>query len=157
MTSDWEGLAVDDTGGWVYNADFTTDRDKIRFLIGDTDPADPFLLDAEIAFFASAASSVHVAAAKACRAIAAKLSRQVDYSIGDLSEKLRQRADGYLVLAAQLETESSRSSFGSGSATVSFVTDSSTMPDSLRMGDEPEADWSLDRDDAPDDYRGLDK
>jgi len=142
---------------WTYDADFTTAKDQIRFLIGDTDPADPFLLDAEIAFFASAASSVHVAAAKACRAIAAKLSRQVDYSIGDLSEKLRQRVDGYYKLAAQLETDASRASFSSGVPSVGFVTDGATMPDSLRMGDEPLGDWSLNRDGAPSPYRGVDK
>jgi hypothetical protein len=142
---------------WTYDADFTTVKDQIRFLIGDTDESDPLLEDSEIEFMSSMSSSVHIAAAKACRAIAVKLGRQVDYSIGDLSEKLSQRAAAYLQMAMQLDADASRASFSSGVPSVGFVTDGATMPDSLRMGDEPLGDWSLNRDDAPSPYRGVDK
>jgi hypothetical protein len=143
---------------WTYGGDPEgSTKDELRLLVGDTDTNDQLLTDAEVAYFLARSASVALGAAKACRAIASKLSRQVDYTIGDLSEKLRQRADGYLALAAQLEADESRSSFGSGSASVSFITGSSTTPDSLRMGDEPIDEGSLDRDDAPDEYRGLDK
>jgi hypothetical protein len=68
----------------------STDRDKVRLLIGDTDETDPLLYDDEVD--ALLAQRVHVvttggtiynlpaAAADACGAIAAKFARDFDFA-----------------------------------------------------------------------------
>ena len=61
---------------WTYTDPNTSDRDKIRFLIGDTDSTDPLLSDEEIAFtLTEAGGSVYQAGHDSCYAIAAKFSR----------------------------------------------------------------------------------
>ena len=43
---------------WTYSEDPASNaKDKVRFLIGDTDPADPQLKDAEILFLISSESN----------------------------------------------------------------------------------------------------
>jgi hypothetical protein len=61
--------------------------DQVRFLVGDTDMDEPYLLDAEIAWMISEAGSADVAAVDACVSIAAKLGQKVDGSknVGGLS------------------------------------------------------------------------
>jgi hypothetical protein len=63
------------------------DRDKVRFLIQDTDSTDPHLQDAEITYLLSVWTNVYAAAAYAAEAIAAKYAHKTNYSrsIGDLS------------------------------------------------------------------------
>ena len=63
------------------------DRDKVRFLIQDTDSTDAHLQDAEITYLITVWGNVYAAAAYAAEAIAAKYSHKTNYSrsIGDLS------------------------------------------------------------------------
>lgn len=63
------------------------DRDKVRFLIQDTDPTDPLLQDAEITFLLSTWGNIYAAAAYAAEAIAGRYAHKTNYSrsIGDLS------------------------------------------------------------------------
>ena len=63
------------------------DRDKVRFLIQDTDSTDPHLQDAEVTYLLTTWGNVYAAAAYAAEAIAAKYSHKTNYSrsIGDLS------------------------------------------------------------------------
>jgi hypothetical protein len=65
----------------------SSDRDKVRFLIQDTDSTDAHLQDAEIAYLLSVWTNVYAAAAYAAEAIAAKYAHKTNYSrsIGDLS------------------------------------------------------------------------
>ena len=63
------------------------DRDKVRFLIQDTDSTDAHLQDAEITYLITVWGNVYKAAAYAAEIIAAKYSHKTNYSrsIGDLS------------------------------------------------------------------------
>ena len=93
---------------WTYSGDpSSSDRDKVRFLIGDTDTNNQLLQDAEITFLLNQWNSdAYVAAAHACDALAAKFSAKSDYSksVGDLSISTMygQQADRYRGLGAQL-------------------------------------------------------
>ena len=81
---------------WTYSGDPSANaRDAIRFLIGDTDTTDQLLSDEEIAWVNTEASGtptattdLYDAAYRCCLTIAAKLARQADKQIGDLSVKL---------------------------------------------------------------------
>jgi len=88
---------------WSYNTSLATDKDKVRFYIGDTDQTDQLLQDEEISFLLTEMSNVLLAAAHAAKAVAAKFSRQADKAAGDLRVSLSQKAQAYMSLAADLE------------------------------------------------------
>jgi len=93
---------------WTYGGDpSANNRDKVRFLIGDTDTTNQLLQAAEITFlFNEWNSNAYVAAAHACDALAAKFAAKSDYSrsVGELSlsTQFGQQADRYRSLGAQL-------------------------------------------------------
>jgi hypothetical protein len=91
----------------AFTYDISTNRGKVRFLVGDTDATDYFLEDNEIDYLLLVWTSVQTAAVEACKAIAAKLSREADKRIGDLSLSMSQRAAAYLTLAKTLAKSSS--------------------------------------------------
>ena len=95
---------------WTYTAALTSDLERVRFLIGDTDTNDQQLQDAEIDWVNTQTGNVYMAAAKCCRALAAKYSRQADSAVGDLSVKKSQRAKAYLDLAKKLELDGATNS-----------------------------------------------
>jgi len=90
---------------WSYSGDPTTSRkDELRFLIGDTDSAEPLLQDEELDYILSKQASIYLAAAVACDTIAAKFSREADTRAGPgsrLSVALSQRAKAYRAMAAE--------------------------------------------------------
>ena len=85
------------------------DRDKVRFLIQDTDSTDPHLQDAEINYLVSVWGNVYRAAAYAAEAIAAQYSHKTNYSrsIGDLSisESYSESATQFRELAKTLREQ----------------------------------------------------
>jgi len=88
---------------WSYSGDPTSSqRDEVRFLIGDVDEGEPLLSDEEIGYLLSKTGDVRRAAAQAARAIAARFSRQVDEAVGDIRLSLSKRAEQYWRLAAEL-------------------------------------------------------
>ena len=132
--------------------------DALRLLIGDTG-ATSVLADAEVAYFLSLDSNIHIAAAKACRAIAAEYAGAIDYSLGDLSESNSQKYAHWVALAKELEAAVRRgaSGFSSTTPTVGTVYDSGTQPNTYAVSDEKPADWSLNVDDQPSTVRGIDQ
>ena len=103
---------------WTYSGDPSSSaRDAIRFLIGDTDTNDQLLSDEEIAWVnteasgsATAITDLYDAGYRCCQAISAKLAREADKQIGDLSVKLSQRAAAYRLQGDDLKALSMRSS-----------------------------------------------
>lgn len=91
---------------WTYDSDVTTDRDKVRFLIGDTVSEDPQLDDGEVAFLLTQYGSVQAAALAACRALIAKYSRLCDKWVGDLKILASQKQLHYTRLLESLVTTS---------------------------------------------------
>lgn len=89
---------------WSYDPNLSTDRDRVRFLIGDTDTNDQLLSDEELDYLLTQ-YSVYEAAAVACEAIAAKYARKADKEVGDLSIKWSQVSDQYTKKAQELRKQ----------------------------------------------------
>jgi hypothetical protein len=70
---------------WTYDGDLATDRDKVRWLSGDTDTSDQLITDEEIAYALTLSANVRYAAATVCEGIAAKFARKATTRVGDLS------------------------------------------------------------------------
>lgn len=88
---------------WTYSGDpSTSEKDALRFLIGDTDPDDPLLSDSEVEFLINRMRDVDLAAAEAAYSLAGRYSRMADKSVGDLSISLSQKAAAFLELADKL-------------------------------------------------------
>lgn len=86
----------------------TGDRDRVRFLIQDTDSAAPHMTDAEIAWLITESSDVYDAAATAADTLAAKYAGKSDYSkkVGDLSlqETFSNQATTFQTLAKTIRS-----------------------------------------------------
>jgi hypothetical protein len=100
---------------WSYSGDpASTDKDAVRFYVGDTEAEDPQIGDEEILFLLVDESGDLIrAAARTAEAIAAKYARQVDKSVGGLSLSAAVRQGHYLELAGQLRS-TARTGSGSG-------------------------------------------
>ena len=90
---------------WTYTDPSASDKDAVRFLVGDTDTTDQQVTDEEIAYALAAEGSVNQAAASIARSIAAKYARKVDKSVGDLKYSYSQRQKAYLDMADRLEKD----------------------------------------------------
>ena len=93
---------------WTYNASVSTDRDKIRLLIGDTDTTDQLLSDEEIDFVITQQPNVYYAAAQCCETVAGKFSRDVSTTLEGMSIAKRQRFENYLNMANNLRVMAMR-------------------------------------------------
>ena len=102
---------------WSYSSALTTNVDKVRWLCGDRDTNDQLIENEEITFALSeSGNNLYRAAAMACRAIAAKLfnSLTLDKAPGSVSYDAAERAQGFLDLAAELETKATMSGSAAG-------------------------------------------
>ena len=81
------------------------DRDKVRFLVQDTDSTDAHLQDAEITYLVSTWGNVYDAAIAAAEIISGQYAHKTNYSrsIGDLSI-----SDSYATSAAEFRTLADR-------------------------------------------------
>lgn len=136
---------------WTYDPALPTDKDRVRFLVGDTDTTWQQLQDEEIAYLVAQRSDVQLAAADAARGLAAKYARQVDTSNLSLSVSASERATAYYELADRLEANSLRTSGAqmfaggltiSGKEALSEDTDAVQPSFSVGQDDEPGANAS---------------
>lgn len=94
---------------WTYSGNPSkSDRDAVRFWIGDTDENSQQLADEEIDYLLAQESTAKGAAAEAAYALAAKYARLVTQSVGDLSISYGERQQHYRDLAARLSTDDLR-------------------------------------------------
>lgn len=78
-------------------------KDEVRFLIGDTNEAMPYLSDEEIDWLLSqAGNSVTSAAMAACDRVLIGLAAMVDESVGEVSISFSQQAAAYEKVYARL-------------------------------------------------------
>lgn len=92
---------------WSYTGNpADSDKDYVRFLIGDTISADELLQDEEIIAVLGVESNVTLAAAIAAESIAAKFSREADTTMGKTRLAHQQKAEAYLELAKRLRKQS---------------------------------------------------
>jgi Rod binding domain-containing protein len=89
---------------WTYDAALATDKDRVRFLCGDTDGADPQAHDEEIAFALSSEGGLYGAAAAVCEHLAARYARQAAKSAGEFQIALNQKHQQFLSTARQLRS-----------------------------------------------------
>ena len=91
---------------WTYDpTDLSTSRAQVRFRCGDTNTNEQLLTDEEIAYILSVQDAILLAAAQACDAIWAKLSRETDRSNLGMSSSRSQQVQHYKDLAKQLRDE----------------------------------------------------
>ena len=107
---------------WTYDPTLATDKDRVRFLIGDTDTTDQQLANEEITYLLTVQSNVMLAAANAASGLAAKYARKADTSIGDLSISASQRAAAYLALYEQLKMQAHQAGILGGRMFVGGLT-----------------------------------
>lgn len=88
---------------WSYNTAFPTDRDKVRFLIGDTDSTAQQLSNEEINGALDLEANLYMAAAMCARALEGKYAREADKWVGDLKVLASQKSERYAELASRLE------------------------------------------------------
>ena len=90
----------------------TTDRDRVRFLIGDTISADAHFQDAEINYLYSVWGNIYDAAIAAAEIISGQYAHKTNYSrsIGDLSisESYGASAAEFRALADRLRSQKDR-------------------------------------------------
>jgi hypothetical protein len=140
------------------------DRDKVRFLTGDTCESDKLLQDEEIAYALSRFSKHELAAALCLRSLAARYSRMVSVKVGDVSvgRATDSIADAYMKRVKELDpfdltvaTEFAKPRFGglSISEKESLNDDSDAVQPSFSRGmnDIPDGPG----DGFPDDYGDL--
>lgn len=88
---------------WTYSGDpSNSQRDAVRFLIGDTDTDDQLLNDDEVTYFITTHGTTNRAASEAARAVAAKFARLMNRSIGGLSADFGAKYRQYMELATNL-------------------------------------------------------
>lgn len=97
-----------------YGADLTTDRDQVRFLIEDTDPAMPYFEDEELDWLLSEwmprYNSVYYVASVAADKLAVKFASMPNVSADGVSVSLSSLSEQFRALAANLrETHKSAS------------------------------------------------
>jgi hypothetical protein len=88
-------------GGDLENSDL----DKIRFWLGDTDPTNELITDAEINSLL-ATMSARAAAAQIAHSLAARYARKADKQIGDLRISWSQLSKQFASLATSLSVAS---------------------------------------------------
>jgi hypothetical protein len=89
---------------WNYTGNpADSDRDGVRFLVGDTCEDDQLLQDEEIAYAVAQQTTLELAAAYCLRALAAKFSRKVTHKIGDVSVNCSDLAKAYADRADELD------------------------------------------------------
>jgi hypothetical protein len=87
-----------------------SDRDRVRFEVGDTDCSAPILRDAEIDALIADSGHVILAASQAAEKIAAKYAIKVDCSIGSTRKAWSQLFTHYSKLAKTLKAKGARAS-----------------------------------------------
>lgn len=91
---------------WSYSGDpSTSNKDMVRFLIGDTDTNDQLVSDEEIAAILAVTANIKRAAARILRSLAAKFARDVDIAGEGLRESGSQRAQAFRDMADELDEE----------------------------------------------------
>jgi hypothetical protein len=92
--------------GWTFTNDPANSvRDRVRILIGDTNPAEPLISDEVLDWIISKEANEILAAARAADVIAARFAREADIAVGDLSVKYSSIATRYFELAESLRQD----------------------------------------------------
>jgi alkaline phosphatase len=117
----------------------------VRLQVGDGDPAEQLLTDAEITSLieqseAAGAYNLAQASADAARSIAAKFARGYNFATDGQSFNRSERVDHYLGLYASLQGLAGSGGVGSGVAAVPVQSSvAAALADGLVLGMEPDS------------------
>tara|TARA_R100000808_G_C2073073_1_gene99790 strand:+ start:93 stop:524 length:432 start_codon:yes stop_codon:yes gene_type:complete len=90
---------------FAYSTSLATNKDKVRFRIGDTDSNRPLLSDEEINAVLTSKPAVLPASIECVDAILAKIARDVDRNAAGITSSRSQAYNHYLELRKKLERE----------------------------------------------------
>ena len=91
---------------WTYSGDpSSSDKDAVRFLIGDTDSTDPIMQDEEIVWLLSQHGTPSKAAYHAALSAAGKYARLVSQEAGRIKVKAESKFEQYRALSEQLRED----------------------------------------------------
>lgn len=80
----------------------TSERDQVRFLVGDTDTKNFLFTDEEIDWLLSEEGSPLAAAARACEILATRFAREANTAVGELRVDLASLSEQYAERAKDL-------------------------------------------------------
>ena len=105
---------------WSYNENLNTDRDKVRFRIGDTDTDDQLLSNETIDALLVIRNDVVLASIDSVQAILAKFAREIDRQALGLGGPRSQKTTHYENLLKILRAEADKGATGVfyGGATI---------------------------------------
>ena len=90
---------------WNYSGDpSASDKDAVRFEIGDTDSEDQLMNDEELLFVLGEEGTVLGGAARCCEILSRKFARQADYTLGPQSVRASQRSKAFQQLGETLRS-----------------------------------------------------
>ena len=113
----------------TYNTSSPTSRDKLRLKIGDTNTSHPIFEDEELDMFLDEDGEVLLAAASACRAIAASSAKQAVFlSMPGISISKISVPDKFLELARVFETQAET---GATADTANWYTNDAAFYDAI--------------------------
>ena len=99
---------------WSYNlADLSSSqKDQVRFIIGDTLATAQQVQDEEINFAISQRANIWGAAAECARSLAARFAREADSVQGDLHTLYSSKSKAYRAMALEFENKSATNGAG---------------------------------------------
>lgn len=113
----------------TYNTTSPTDRDRLRLKIGDTNTSHPIFEDEELDMILDEDAEVLLAAASACRAIAASSAKQAVFlSMPGISISKISVPDKFLELARVFETQAET---GATADTANWYTNDAAFYDAI--------------------------
>lgn len=104
-----------------YDASLSTDADKVRFHLGQTDSASSIIGDEEIRAVLADETNIYLAAAVIADAIAGRYSLNQNIRIDSFSVDFQGRAEAFRSLAVRLRAQAKTASGGLGSPFVGGV------------------------------------
>jgi len=105
---------------WSYSGDpSSSDRDAVRFAIGDTDTNDQQLTDEEIDYLLGLYPTVNECAIACVDSLIAKYARLVSQSVGAISISYGERLSNYKTLLGRLSRKRGRLIPFAGGTTIS--------------------------------------
>ena len=93
---------------WTFTGDPLNSRlDRIRALIGDTNPDEPLIDDEILLWLMDQSPNDYRVASEACHIIATKFAREADLEVGDLALRFSQIAQAYRQAALEFAAKAS--------------------------------------------------
>lgn len=99
---------------WTFDPTLATPKDRVHWLVGDTEASEPLVQDETILFLLGQQPNVYRVAAQVAKQLARYFARQCDIAVlQEVSISLGQRAKAYANLAGELEDDANKG-YGGG-------------------------------------------